>query len=375
MFIIDRYLLRQFLKTFIICFISLMGLYIVIDCTTNMEGFLRSGEKTGGALSLIGRYYSYKTFAFFDLVNGLLALISAMFTVAWIQRHNEMTALMGAGISRIRIVMPLIIAAGVVSLLAVANRELIIPHFRDELSRQSKDLIGDQAQDLLAHYDNQTDVIIGGKATYAADKRIRSPDFLMPSRLTQYGKRVKADNAYYQPPQGDRPGGYLLDKVSEPKHLESRPSLLWNGRPVLITPHDRPEWLKPGQCFIASDLDFDQLTTKKQFFSTSQLIAGLYNSSVGYDANIRVTIHARIIQPLLDCTLLFLGLPLVLQRESRNVFIAIAMCIGITLVFFLTVIGLQSLGSSSIINPALAAWAPLMIFVPAAVGLAHSMWE
>ncbi len=374
--IIDRYLLRQFFKTFLIFFCSLMGLYVIIESTTNMEEFLRCGEKVGGVLTLIGRYYGYRTFALFDRINGLLILISAMFTVSWIQRHNEMTALMAAGISRIRVVTPLIAASVFVTILAAANREMIIPRFREELSRRPQDLIGDKGQSLTAQYDNQTDVIIGGKLSYAEDKRIESPEFIMPKSLPQYGKQVRADNAYYQPPQGDRPGGYLFDKVHEPKHLDTRPSLLWAGRPVLITPHDRPEWLMPNQCFIVSDLDFEQLTSGKEFSSMLQLIAGLNNSSVGYDAQTRVAVHSRIVQPFLDITLLFLGLPLVVRRESHNVFLAVGMCIGITTVFFLTVMGFQQLGLMiSFINPALAAWAPLMIFVPLAVGLAHSMRE
>jgi lipopolysaccharide export system permease protein len=378
MCIIDRYLIRQFLKTFIICFFSLMGLYVIIDCSTHVEDFLRCGEKMGGVLKFAGQYYSYKTFVIFDLLNGILVLISAMFTVSWLQRHNEMTALMMAGISRIRIVTPLIAAAVVISLLAMANRELIMPHFRDELARRPQDLIGDQAQDLGPHYDYQTDVFINGKCTYDENKRIESPDFRMPLSLNKYGRQLQAENAYYCPPQGDRPGGYLFDKMRKPKNLDTLPSLSLAGRPVLITPHDRPLWLKPGQCFIASNLDFEQLTGGigfKNFSSTAQLIAGLDNSSVGFGADVRVKIHARIVEPLLDLTLLFLGLPLVVRRESRNVFLAIGMCMGITTVFLLTVIGLQQLGSTSIIPPALAAWSPLIIFVPPAVGLAHSMWE
>jgi lipopolysaccharide export system permease protein len=378
MHIIDRYLLRQFLKTFFICFLSLMGLYVIIDCTTHIEDFLRCGEKMGGVLKFAGQYYSYKAFAIFDLINGILVLISAMFTVSWLQRHNEMTALMMAGISRIRIVMPLIVTAIVISILAMVNREFIMPHFRDELARRPQDLIGDQGQSLDRQYDYQTDVLFSGKLTYAIDKRIESPDFLMPPSLKQYGRQVQAQNAYYQAPQGDHPGGYLFDKVREPKHLDTRPSLLSAGRPVLITPHDRPDWLKPDQCFIASNLDFEQLTGGmgfKAFASTSQLIAALDNSSVGFGADIRVKVHTRIIQPLLDITLLFLGLPLVVRRESHNVFLAIGMCMGITTVFLVAVMSLQQLGSSSMINPALASWMPLLIFVPPAVSLSHSMWE
>jgi lipopolysaccharide export system permease protein len=166
--------------------------------------------------------------------------------------------------------------------------------------------------------------------------------------------------------------------VREPKHLDTRSSLLWAGRRVLITPHDQPEWLQPNQCYIASNLDFEQLTGGigfRNFSSTAQLIAGLNNSSVGFGADVRVAIHARIVQPLIDVTLLFLGLPLVVRRESHNVFLAIGMCMGITTVFLLAMISFQQLGSSSLIPPALAAWAPLMIFVPAAVALTHSMVE
>jgi len=92
--IIDRYLLRQFVQTFLICFLSLIGLFVVFDLFTNLEEFLIAGRNAGGVFSFIAQYYTYKTILFFDRTGGLLALVSAMFTVAWIQRHNEMTALM-----------------------------------------------------------------------------------------------------------------------------------------------------------------------------------------------------------------------------------------------------------------------------------------
>ena len=73
-------------------------------------------------------------------------------------------------------------------------------------------------------------------------------------------------------------------------------------------------------------------------------------------------------------TLLFLGLPLVLTRENRNVFIAIGLCVMVGSIFVLTTIALQAFGTNYLISAAsLAAWAPLMIFVPVAVGMARSM--
>ena len=122
MAIIDRYLLRQFLQTFLICFCSLTGLYVIFDLFTNLEEFLRSAEKSGSLLSLMGSYYSFRAILFFDRTSGLLTLVAAMFTATWIQRHNEMTALMAAGISRLRVVVPVIVAAVVIAFLSAANR-------------------------------------------------------------------------------------------------------------------------------------------------------------------------------------------------------------------------------------------------------------
>jgi lipopolysaccharide export system permease protein len=375
--IIDYYLLRQFLKTFLICFLSLMGLYVIIDCTTHMDDFLRCGEKSGSALALIGRLYGYRALGFFDRTSSVLTLISVMFTVAWIQRNNEMTALLSAGVSRVRVVKPLILAAAAICLLAAVNRELMIPRYRDELTRKTDDLIGDRGQELKKVYDIQTMVLIDGKATYADRKWIEKPKFLLPPTIDKYGKQVIGEKAFYLPPvDGKHPGGYLFEGVSEPKHLDERESLrMPNGKDVLITPHDHGDWLKPDQCFVASDLSFEQLTGNVEFASVRQLITRLHNPSMAFDADVRVKIHSRFVQPLLDMALLFLAMPLVVRRESRNVFLAIGICMGVTTVFTLTIIGFQWLGDNSMLNPALAAWAPMMVFVPAAVGLSQSMWE
>jgi hypothetical protein len=41
----------------------------------------------------------------------------------------------------------------------------------------------------------------------------------------------------------------------------------------------------------------------------------------------------------------------------------------------LVVLAFQQLGNSALMDPVLAAWTPLMIFVPTAAGLAGSMWK
>ena len=220
-------------------------------------------------------------------------------------------------------------------------------------------------------------MFFNGKATFADQMRIDSPEFDLPFGLHDYGRRLTAQNAYYQPANGCHPNGYLFDGVSEPRNLDSRPSLLLRGEPVLITAHDAPDWLQLGQCFLASDMDFEQLSPSNgagQLASTAELIRGLRNSSINYEADTRVEIHSRIVKPLLDITLLFLGLPLVVARESRNVFIAMVLCIAVTAFFSLFVWASQYLGGVWP-APQLGAWMPLMVFVPVAVWLSEAFWR
>jgi lipopolysaccharide export system permease protein len=378
--IIDRYLLRQFVQTFLICFLSFTGLYIVIDLFTNLDQFQRCGQIVGSTLSFVAHYYGYRWILVFDLFSGTFALVSAMFTIAWIQRHNEMTALMAAGVSRIRVLAPIIAAVAVVGLLSVANRELLMPRYRGELSRKPQNPLGDKPESFKSRYDEQTNVLLGGKYAYAYQQRIEQPRFsLMQAApaLQKYGNQLSADSATYCPSQQNRPGGYLLEGVHEPRHLDTRESLYIDKQAVLITPHDAPGWLKPDQCFLRSDVDFDQLTDDgfRDRSSTAQLIAALKNPSLGYGPDVRVAIHCRIVKPLLDMTLLFLGLPLVVARESRNVFLAMGMCMALTVVFMLAQMAFQKMGDSVLFPASLAAWLPLMIFVPLAAGMAESLWN
>jgi len=377
--IVDRYMLRQFLKTFVICFCSLTGLYIVIDGFANLEEFINYAQKQGSLLAVMGEYYAYRTLSFFDTTSSLLTLISAMFTVTWIQRHNELTALEAAGIPSRRIIKPVVIAVIVISCLSALNRDFVIPKVRGHLSHNAQDLGGSSGKPLQPRYDNETDVLLGssGSKLYGDRQRIHKPEFYLPSGLDNYGARLVAENAFYQPPHDGLPGGYLFQNLSQPKGLDASPSLGLGERAVLLTPRDYP-WIKPGECFLASNVSFEHLEGGSgwvAFSSTAELWHGLRNRSLDFGASERLAIHSRLVQVPLDVTLLFLGLPLVLSRSNRNVFVAIGLCLALVVAFMLVVAGCKYLGSGYWVEPALAAWLPLMIFVPCAFALYQPLRE
>jgi len=387
--LIDRYLLRQFIKAFLIFFCSLTGLYIVIDAFNNLEEFITFAKTHDGLRSLapegqsgnlfliIGEYYAPRALGFFDQTSGILTLISAMFTVTWIQRFNELTALQAAGMSKRRVLRPVIVAVGLIAVLAALDREFVIPLFRYELSHNAQNLGGTNSRELKPRWDNQTEVLFRGASMHADERRIAKPSFLLPSTLEDYGKQLMAEDAFYEPATGDHPGGYRMSRLSQPRDLAQKPSLKLGERTILFTPRDL-RGLQPDECFVASDITFEQLedgASWRQYSSLRDLIVGLRNPSLDFGADVRVTIHARFVQPFLDATLLFLGLPLILAGENRNVFRAIGMCLALVLCFELLVLTCQWLGSSYYVNPSLAAWLPLMIFVPCAMAVVDPLLE
>lgn len=375
MYLINRYVLRLFFKVLLVCFISLTGLFVVIDAFGNLEEFISYGESNdGGLVRVLAEYYGARVLTFFDRTSALLALVAAMFVVSWLQKTNEFTALMAAGVSRARIIRPIVFAFLLVSLAAVVNRELLIPSFREKLVRNAQNWTGTRTENPEPQVDNQSDIMIGGSALVSSEQKIESPSFRLFRPPAGWDKQLTAEAAVYVRANGRRPAGYRLDKVEVPHNLADRPNAVVNGRPLIFGPRDTP-WLDEDQVFVVSNLDFQQLANGsnwRQYASTWELIVGLRNPSTNFGADARVSVHARIVQPLLDMTLLFLGLPLVVTRENRGVFVAGGVCLLIVAGFLVVVLASHALGANGLLpSAALAAWLPLFVFTPVAALMAR----
>ncbi len=398
----DRYVLLLFAKVLVICFVSLTGLYIVIDAFGNLDEFIAYGEEQG-LLTVLGEYYGARVLSFFDRISGLLSLIAVIFVVTWLQRSNEMTAIMAGGISQTRVIKPLIGAVIAISLLAAVNREVGLPQVREKLVRNAQDWSGATAKKITPQHDYRSNILISGVHCFAKDRRIEQPAFMLHEPPPGFGPKIVAAEAFQKPASKNHPAGYLLKGVTLPpdlsdianahlQPLEDDPS---GGKatvqpiskashspaapgPVSIYCPAETPWLNQDECFVVSDIGFEQLTGSgawRQYSSTAELVAGLHNPSLDFGADIRVMMHARMVQPLLDIALLLMGLPLVLSRENRNLFVAAGYCLLIVIVFFIVVILCHALGGSGILSPPFAAWAPLLVFAPVAYMLSAPLRE
>ena len=106
--LIDRSLFAAFLKAYLLCLVSLLSLYVVIDLFTKLDDFAEA-EQVKGLLPLvrhIATYYGYQVIHIFDQLCEPIVLLAAMFTVTMMQRSNELIPLLSAGVSTRRVGTP-----------------------------------------------------------------------------------------------------------------------------------------------------------------------------------------------------------------------------------------------------------------------------
>ncbi|MCA9128342.1 MAG: LptF/LptG family permease, partial [Planctomycetales bacterium] len=150
---IDRYILALYSRTLLICFLSVAGLMVVVQIFTNLDEFMRYADKLETSLlEVLVDYFTPYVVMLFERLSGMLALLAMLFVIAWLNKTNEFTALLAAGVAKRRVVRPLMLASAFVVVSAVAIRELVIPKYQDQLDRQPQDLSGDLNRQLRPMY-------------------------------------------------------------------------------------------------------------------------------------------------------------------------------------------------------------------------------
>ena len=368
MTIVDRYLCSVFLSTFLICFLSFAGLYTVVHLFSNLDELNLIAEKVGW-LAVFQEFYLPRVADIYDKSTGVLILISAVFAVSLLKRRREMTAMEAAGLTKLRILRPIFMLSIILIGLTIANREFLIPRLKTQLVRTPQSW-GDTGKTDMSPQTDAYNITIQGDRFHFADQRISNIQVELPPSVTPATAPLRAESGFLRAATHWRPAGIMLDAVTS--NMESlSPSIQnANGQLTVYTPANH-HWLTERQLFVRCDFSKDQIVYGKQqeqYQSTAGLIASANKPKRWSTGSEYVNIHARLIRPILDLTLLLLGLPMVIGGIERNVFVSAGICFGIVGLVQLTVVVCKSLGASSLIHPAaLAAWAPALLYVPAAI--------
>ena len=351
--LIDRVLFVAFLKAYLLCLVSLLSLYVVVDLFPKLDEFTEQSHGLWPLLRHVGSYYGYQVIRIFDQLCEAIVLLAAMFTVAWVQRNNELLPLLSAGVPTRRMLRPVLFGAALMVGLGMANQELVIPRVADNLLVDRADPSGNKYVAVQGSFEPN---LVHIEGTYASRRELTVRPFYctLPENMTGELVHLSAKQAVYLPGQWC----WLLE--------DTVPATLDPCPPVL-------EQLDPGRYYLkVQEVDFDVLTRNKNWYmfaSTFRLRELLYRPDGRRQPAIAVLFHMRLTRPILGILLVVMGLSSILRDPNRNVFVGAGLCLIVWRVFFAAVFACRQLGELELLAPAVAAWLPVLLFGPFAFAL------
>lgn len=122
--ILDRYIIKQFLSTFVFSIILIIGLAVVIDITEKLEDFI---EKDAPMRAIVFDYYLNFIPYYTNLFMFLFIFISVIFFTSKMASNTEIIAIISSGISFKRFLYPYFISALILAVASFFLSNFIIP--------------------------------------------------------------------------------------------------------------------------------------------------------------------------------------------------------------------------------------------------------
>ncbi len=357
--ILTRYILFTYLKNYLISLFVLIGLYVVLDMVFNFDEFAvsRDAGGTAGTVANIASYYFYQSFSIFSHLAGVIPVVAAAFTFLKLSRFNELTAMMAAGMHLVRVAVPAILCAVVLSLLfPLINQELIIPNIIPELTRGRVDPseIGRQKiVSIQAMQDDQGNLVFASKYDPPTPtKPAEMTELIVLNADHDNGRAsfIDAGSAFYNPRTESwelENGVRNTDIGLGLRNRKSEPVDVYKSN---ITPEEIALFRSGDFVNFLSTARINQLLERTNIYGTNDLL--------------RVK-HARFAGPLLNITMVLLTISCVLIRESGQLKFAVVKCLILVGACMATTFICQSLADHPPAGEVWRdRWAALMAFLP-----------
>ncbi len=121
--ILDRYLIRQFLFSLLFSLIAFWVIFLVVDLVEHLDTFI---DKHATFFTIF-KYYFYYTPYIIVLSLPVAMLLSCLFSLGQLAKHNELMAMKSAGISLYRMLLPLFVLSFLISLITIVFGGSIVP--------------------------------------------------------------------------------------------------------------------------------------------------------------------------------------------------------------------------------------------------------
>ncbi len=347
--ILDKYIIREFLKTYLIIFLSFAVIFIVIDVIDNLPRLMRNGA----TFEQSALYYLLRLPYLIVLTSPVTVLITGLFMMNNLSKYNESVAIRAAGISIKRAMLPLFFIGLLISVVIGALGEYVLPQAeskRDHLYR----------------------VVIKGE---------QPDDQMLKARIHYQGQ----DNYYYYFGFFD---GYkntirIIDVIKTDfesnqivEHITAS-SAIWDNDKWVLQDCEIRKFKDDTQIFHAyyptteqqlldvKPTDFIRITKKTlalNFFELKDYIERI--QKLGDDASREIVdLHMKLAFPLTNLIVIFFFIPIATSNtRSRGRGLVFMLGLAVCFIYLIVVRIIQSLGYNGVIPPLVAAWSPNIAF-------------
>jgi lipopolysaccharide export system permease protein len=363
--IVDRYIWKSFMGSYLLMLILGMGAYVLFDILGNMDEFAKNTEQsTGQMLAIMGDYYLHNLPLYFAQLSGPIMAFAGSFTLAMMLRNNELVALLAAGMPLPRLAAPILVGAVLIVAVWFVNREFLIPAWAEKIARTKDDVIGQRVTGIHCARDNANNVL-AARRFHPQAGRLESVKILTPLidvEVPAASQPSAGSQATAIRKQGELIFAYTAqwDEFRHTWLLEQGLRYNPDTAPLGLPIAEYPFGLAPEQLVLRRDAQWADL------LSLRELNALVRSKNLANRVPIEMSRHLRVTQPLVQLLLLALALPFFLCRAPTNVLNAGGRALLISGVFFIVVFVASSVVRDSGVASFLA-WLPILAFGPIAV--------
>lgn len=123
--LLDTYILKQFLGSFVYSITLLMAIIVVFDISENIQRFIDNNVPFGTiVISYYGNFIPY----IINLFIPLFTFISVIWFSSRLSQRNEFVAILSSGINFYRLLLPYIVGALIIAIFAIGMANFVIPN-------------------------------------------------------------------------------------------------------------------------------------------------------------------------------------------------------------------------------------------------------
>ncbi|MDX2494171.1 MAG: LPS export ABC transporter permease LptG [Desulfuromusa sp.] len=346
--ILNRFLLKHFIRILSLCSAAFIGIYLLIDFFEKVDDFIDHK-------AAVWDYFIYLSnsipFIFVQIL-PLAILTTMVLTLGGLSRTNEITAMRTCGVSLWRIVQPLMSLALLLSFLLLLLNEFAIPWNTKQLNNlleiklKGKQQIKMTRNEIWYRSNNQ---IINIAVANPQKQQLQGVTIFTFDDRQKIKKRQDSPLANFD--QGTWQTSTLVERIFDP---ESGDMIEVNELKNMTLNLDRTPKDFSGQENFNNELNFRQLSSMAEKLKQE-----------GYDSTRQqVDMHNRIAMPFTCLIMGFLGIPFALQRgRNSNIALGIGLSLGIGVAYFIIQSLVTAFGYSNALPPLISAWTANFIFL------------